>query len=150
MCHLYASGHCPVPIVKLRKTKLQVYIYIYFFVVTMFLCDKSYTVWKPDHFPFIWCYICEQHAMEWAADLSIWQIVTAKDKQLFLPLVAIESCFELLVLQAEGDLPHYKTEAHHHWRWCQCKETLRWNSTTSNNPISPQPEIKLCPPTLRD
>ena len=35
----------------------------FFFVVTMLLGNKSYTVGKPVYFPFKWCQICKEHAL---------------------------------------------------------------------------------------
>lgn len=39
-----------------------------------------------------------------------------------------------------------KIEASHHWREAQRKEILRLDSAMSHNPISPQPETRLCLP----
>lgn len=41
--------------------------------------------------------------------------------------------------------PTLEIEASHHWREAQCREILRLDAAISRNPMSPQPETRLCP-----
>ena len=75
----------------------------YFFIVTMLLGNKSYTVGKPVYFHFKWCHICKEHALMGLSALSMW-VAPMKNLpnllfqcQAAYSAAAIESCFEFLV-----------------------------------------------------